>query len=221
MRLNSLELAGSEVGYETHLLADEVGGVVEFRYAAHYCASAHAVVYAESQEFVGLGHFLAFHHLAHADVEFLECGEVYGFLHGLGSPLLKQVLLLGVLEFLNLCLHHGVVDLLEEELRFADLHTVGHEVETSGHIPFQILEAELGGEFLRHERGEGLEHHGEVGAYLQGDVEDGGCAVRVGLDKLPGLGVGEILVADAGYVHGVFQTFAELEVVEVVGEGPN
>ena len=53
-RYHSLELARLEVGDEKYLLAYEVLGLVILGYSAHDSASAHAVVNAEFEQFVGL-----------------------------------------------------------------------------------------------------------------------------------------------------------------------
>ena len=74
-------------------------------------------------------------------------------------------------------------------------------------------------ELLGAERGEGLEGDGEVGADLEAGVEDGGRTVHVGLGGLPGLHVGDVLVADAGDVHRLLEGLAEVEGGEVVLQG--
>ena len=79
--------------------------------------------------------------------------------------------------------------------------------------------AEDRAEFLGAEGGEGLEGDGEVGADLETGVEDGGGAVHVGLRHLPGLHVGDVLVADAGDVHRLLQGLAEVEGLHVFLQG--
>ena len=69
---------------------------------------------------------------------------------------------------------------------------------------------------LRRERGERFEGDGEVRADLQGDVEDRPRAGEVCLGDLPGLGVGDVFVADTGYAHRILERLAELEGLDVL-----
>ena len=70
-------------------------------------------------------------------------------------------------------------------------------------------------ELLRGERKERLECYSKVGTYLEGDIKDGCRPVHVCLGDLPRLGVGQILVAETGHVHGFLQGLAELVVFKI------
>ena len=69
---------------------------------------------------------------------------------------------------------------------------------------------------FRGRRSEGLEGDCQVGAELQADVQDGAGAAHVFLRRLPGLGIGDILVSQAGQRHGVLQGVAEAEAFQVL-----
>ena len=49
---------------------------------------------------------------------------------------------------------------------------------------------------------------------MQGDVEDGLHTLHVGLGHMPRFAVGDILIAEASKVHGLFLCIAELEDIE-------
>ena len=70
-------------------------------------------------------------------------------------------------------------------------------------------------QLLSGERSERLEGDSEIGAYLKRGVKDRCGPVHVSLRDLPRLGVGDVLVADAGYAHGVLESLPEMETLKV------
>ena len=78
LALDAHHLARSEVGYEEHILADELLRLVVSRDARKNGAVyARAVVDSELQELLRLLYLLAVLDMTDADVELLECVEVY------------------------------------------------------------------------------------------------------------------------------------------------
>lgn len=68
---------------------------------------------------------------------------------------------------------------------------------------------------LRRERSERLECYRKAGADLEADVQDGGATLHVRLRDLPRLSVGNVLVPHTGDRHGILQSLAEMESVDV------
>ena len=105
--------------------------------------------------------------------------------------------------------------------KLAQLMPGGQQVLPSDIVPSQdiLRQVQDGQELVRGKWNEGGECDGKVRAELQGHAENGGGAVHVGLGHLPGLGVGEVLVAEAGEVHGLLEGLAEAVMLEGVGDG--
>ena len=83
-----------------------------------------------------------------------------------------------------------------------------------------LLPAELlGGEHCNHLRSrEGhkrLDSDGRIGRNLKSNIKNGLYTLRVGFHHLPRLGIGQILVTDAGKIHGILQRLAEVVVLDV------
>ena len=152
--------------------------------------------------------------MTNADVQLLECVEVYILLDRsshVGSSLIG---LLGVLKFLKLCVDSVVLNLLEEQGRSAKLVSWLEEFGRTELIPFCLSHVEHLAELLRAERKERLEGNLKVGNELKRDVEDGLNALHIGLYHVPRLAIGDVFVADAGKVHSLLLSVAELEGVE-------
>ena len=211
LAFDALEFAWREVGDEAHLSADELFGlgVVECDAADDGAGLGGAVVELELEEFVGLGHLGALEDGGDADVEAREVVDGNVLFDGGGLPSVEGILLLGGLEFVDLRLDGLVGDLLEEQLGGAYLVPFGEEVGVAGVLPAHGAEVHDAVHLVGGEGQEGGAEDGQVGAYLQREVHDRGGALGVGLDEFPGLGVGEVLVAEASEVHHFGQCLAE------------
>ena len=122
MAFNAHELAGSQVGDEEHVLADELPGFIVFGDAAHDSALlSAAVIDGELEQLVGFFHFLAVQDVAHADIQFLEILKGNVLLDGLGFVGLFLVLPFGLGQLLQLSLYGLVLYLLEQQFRFGQL----------------------------------------------------------------------------------------------------
>ena len=215
---DAAELAGREVGDEADAGADEVFGLVVLGDAGDDGASARAVVDAELEKLVGLGDLAALEDLADADVEFLEVVESALGLDAGRFPGVEFVGFLGLGEAVELGLDGGVVNLLEEDFGLGEEGAGGDEGIGAEHLPVVVGEEEHLAELVGHEGEEGLEGDLEAGADLHGHVHDGPDSLRFCLDELPGLAIGQVLVAGACHVHGVAEGVAELEILQAVGE---
>lgn len=121
-------------------------------------------------------------------------------------------------ELVQLPLDHVVLDLLEEELGFADRMACRNKVHRTEALPAELLHGKHPEDLLRREGHEGLDGDGRIGRDLEGDVEDRFDPCTVTLDDLPRLRVSEVLVTDAGDVHGILQRLAEVVVLDVALE---
>ena len=211
LAFDALEFAWREVGDEAYLSANELFGlgVVECDAADDGAGLGGAVVELELEEFVGLGHLGALEDSGDADVEAREVVDGNVVLDGGGLPGVEGILLLGGLEFVDLRLDGLVGDLLEEQLGGAYLVPFGEEVGAAGVLPAHGAEVHDAVHLVGGEGQEGGAEDGQVGAYLEREVHDRGGALGVGLDEFPGLGVGEVLVAEACEVHHLGQRLAE------------
>ena len=182
--------------------------------SAHDGAVFQSVGDDEAQELVGFGHALAFEHCADTDVEFLEILEGNVGFHGVGVIIGFGILPLGFLQFFHLEVDDFVVNLFEEQLGLPDVVPGGDEVGGAETVPFEFAYVEHAAQALAAERQEGLEGDGQVGHELHRKVEYRLDTFGVRLDEFPRLAVGQVLVADAGEVHGFLLCVAETEVFE-------
>ena len=151
----------------------------------------------------------------HADVEFLKILKRHFGFHGLGLVGSSLVGLLGVGEFLQLLFDNIVFQFLKEQLGFGKLVSGLQQVGGSQSAPVETFHVDKLAQFLRRERQEWFESDGEVGHELKTDVENGLYALGIGLPHFPRFTLGDVFVADAGEIHGLFLRFAELECVEI------
>ena len=138
-----LELAGSKVGDEEHLLAYEFLGGVVLGDAAHDGAVGEAVGNLELEEFLHLGHALALEYGTYTDIELFPVFERYKGLHGLGLVVGCLVGLLDIFETLHLCIDGAVLDLLEQEFSLTQSVACGKEVGAAELLPLEGLHAEF------------------------------------------------------------------------------
>ena len=117
-------------------------------------------------------------------------------------------------QFIHLSLNHVVFNLLEEQLRFSQLMAGREQVGTAQLVPVKLGHVEHLAQLGAAEGKERLEGDAQVGSQLQGNVEDGLYAFGVTLHHFPGFAVGQVLITDAGQVHGFLLGVAEFEDVE-------
>lgn len=218
LALNTANLAGFKVSDEEHLLAYELFGLVVIGYAAEDGAILQTISNPELKQLVGLGYLLALKDSADANVhpgKFIDGNALF---HGLGTvAVLHAGLHVGFLtveELLHLSIDDSIFNLLEQKFGLVQLMSLCKELGAAEALPAESLHAKHATQLLAAEGKERLKGDGEVGSELQAEVEYGAHAGLIGLGKLPGLGVGEVLVADAGKVHGLLLCIAEPEVVE-------
>ena len=80
--------------------------------------------------------------------------------------------------------------------------------------PVEVVHANHLTQVTAGEREERLKSDGKVGNELKRDVEDRLHTLRIRLPYLPRLALRDILVTDAGEVHGLFLCLTEMETVE-------
>lgn len=120
--LDAHHFAGSEVGDEEHVLADQLLGLIVLGDTREDGAvRARSVVDGKLQELVALLHRVAVLDVTHTDVELLPLAEIDVRLDRcrlvVGSSLLGLVGLLRGSELVELLLDDLVLDLLEEQVR--------------------------------------------------------------------------------------------------------
>lgn len=84
LAFDAFQFTGSKIGNEANLLAHQFLGLVEFGDTAHNRAVFQPVGNLEAQQFVRFGHFGAFQHRPHTDVQLLEVLECDILADGLG-----------------------------------------------------------------------------------------------------------------------------------------
>ena len=152
--------------------------------------------------------------MTNADVELLECVEVYVLLDRRCNIVGSLVSLLCVLQLLELSLDSLVLNLLEEQRRCAELMTRLEQLCRTELSPVGVGNVEHLAQTCRAERQERLESNLEVSHELQREVKYGLYALHVGLCHVPRLAVGDVLITDACEVHSLLLCVAELECVE-------
>ena len=124
------------------------------------------------------------------------------------------VLLTDFFEFIELGLNGLVFDFLKEQGWLRQARAGLQQIGATETFPIGRGKSDHLAQTCRREGEEGLESDGEVGHKLEREVENGLHALGISLDHLPWFGVSEILVADAGEVHGLLLRIAEAELLE-------
>ena len=227
LAVDAFEAACGEVGDEAYLCADEGGrvGVALGDAADDGARVGRAVVDRELEQFVGLRDLGALEDGADTDVETGEVVERDGVLERGGLPGVELVLLTCGEEFVDLGLDGSVVDRLEEEFGLSERGAGEKDVGCASLVPEDgaVGEREHTAEGLSGEGEKRFGEDGEVGADLEGEVEDCGGALWVGLEEFPRFGVGKVLIAEACEVHKFGDSLAEAEsldrAADAFGEG--
>ena len=209
-----LELARSQVGDEQYLFAYQLFGFVVLGDAAYDGTVLQTVGNLELEQLLHLGYGRTFEYGTYTDIELLELFERDDGLHGVSLVVGCLVGFLRSQQLVYLCLDGFVVNLLEQQFGCAQLMSGRQQVGASQVGPVEAFHVQHMAQAFAAEGQEGFEGNGQVGCQLQGDVQDGLYTVHVGLCQLPRFGVGQVLVTDAGQVHGFLLCIAELEYVE-------
>lgn len=217
--LDAHHFAGSEVGDEEHVLADQLLGLIVLGDTREDGAvRTRSVVDGKLQELVAFLHRVAVLDVTHTDVELLPLAEIDVRLDRcrlvVGSSLLGLVGLLRGSELVELLLDDLVLDLLEEQVRLGQLMARLQQFRAAQILPVETVETEHCAQVLAGERQEGLKGDTEVGNELQRDIEHRLHTVGIRLPHLPRLTLRDVAVADAGEVHCLLLRLTEVESVE-------
>ena len=177
----------------------------------------------EFEEFVCLGHSFGLEDGCGSDIHRLELLETaFILLRGhiwLLSFLCGETFGLDFLKTCGLGLDDAVLHLCEEQLGLADTVSGLKYLSGTEFLPLQRFHIQDMAQLFAGERSEGIESDGKVGTNLEGHVENGCGPCEVGLGDFPGLGVGNVFVADAGYLHSILERFAEMVGLYVPADG--
>ncbi len=126
------------------------------------------------------------------------------------------VCLFGFEEFIHLKFHLRIFNFPEKKARFLQLLTGLYQVCVSNGRPRQGFAIQVRPQLLHGKGKERLEQNGQVGGDLQTNVQDGRHPRGIRREELPRLGFRQVLVAQAGQVHGLAQRLPDPECLEAL-----
>ena len=82
-------------------------------------------------------------------------------------------------------------------------------------FPTELIDSQHPKNFLRRKRHKGFDGNRRIGRDLQSHIQNRLHPGRIGLDHLPRFGIGQVFIPDTRNIHGVFQSFAEMVILDI------
>ncbi len=92
--------------------------------------------------------------------------------------------------------------------------THGQQIGTSQRFPAEAFYGQHLTQFAGRERQEGFKNDGQVGGYLEAEIQNATHPGQICFGQFPGFGVGQVFIADAGQIHGFFLGISKAEYIE-------